>query len=80
MNNQLLLINVKKTKHCFDRWKVRVGDQSHATTTSRTLLLDIVRVSLHPNYNGRTSYFDVAIVETQSIIFSKLISPICLPR
>ncbi len=34
---------------------------------------------MHPNYDGKASYYDVAILETAPVTFSKSISPICLP-
>jgi hypothetical protein len=57
-----------------------MGDQIHSLNTSNTLILDIQKVTLHPNYNGKTAYFDIAVVETAIVTFSKFISPVCLPR
>ena len=35
---------------------------------------------MHPKYNKVASYYDVAILETSPITFSKFISPVCLPN
>jgi hypothetical protein len=68
---------------------VRIGDQIHALIeekktnplqTKNTQFLDIKRVSLHPNYDGKTAYYDIAVVETKVVTFSDYISPVCLPR
>jgi hypothetical protein len=58
---------------------VRLGDQSHARKTENTLILDIQAVFLHPNYDLKTAYFDIAIVETDAVTFTNNISPVCLP-
>jgi hypothetical protein len=68
---------------------VRIGDQVHVQRkgnqinplkTENTQILDIIEVSLHPNYNGITAYFDIAVVETKIVTFSYFIHPVCLPR
>jgi hypothetical protein len=64
----------------FFRWKMRIGDSNHLSKTVNTLFLEIKGVFIHPNYNGNSSYFDIAIVETANVMFSYFISPICLPR
>jgi hypothetical protein len=58
---------------------VRLGDQNHARKTENTLILDIKAVSLHPNYDLKTAYFDIAVVETEAVTFTHNISPVCLP-
>jgi hypothetical protein len=58
---------------------VRLGDQNHATKTENTLILGIQAVSLHPKYDLKTAYFDIAVVETEAVTFTKYISPVCLP-
>jgi hypothetical protein len=58
---------------------VRLGDQSHARKTENTLILDIKAVSLHPDYDLKTAYFDIAVVETENVTFTNYISPVCLP-
>jgi hypothetical protein len=67
---------------------VRIGDQIHtegkgnqikSLTTVNTLFLDIERVFLHPNYDRITAYFDIAVVVTGNVTFSKFINPVCLP-
>jgi hypothetical protein len=56
-----------------------LGDQSHARKTENTLILDIKTVSLHPNYDLKTAYFDIAVVETEAVAFTNYVSPVCLP-
>jgi hypothetical protein len=87
---QISLRNPKIKSHAifFHSWKVRIGDQIHAEkignqtqplTTANTLILDIQRAFLHPRYDGKTAYFDIAVVETGTVGFTKFISPVCLP-
>jgi hypothetical protein len=80
--------NLCEKNKIFNRWKVRIGDQIHAVrkgnkirpiTTANTRFLDIQRVSIHPNYDGVAAYFDIALIETATVDFTKFISPICLP-
>lgn len=40
--------------------------------------LNILDVALHAKYD-KTAYFDVAIITTDKISFSKKVRPICLP-
>ncbi len=35
---------------------------------------------MHPNYDGVASYYDVAILKTAHVNFSRAISPVCLPN
>jgi hypothetical protein len=35
---------------------------------------------MHPNYDGVASYYDVAILETAHVNFTRAISPVCLPE
>ncbi len=41
--------------------------------------MDILNQTTHPDYDGVTSYFDVALLETSPVTLSKSIIPICLP-
>jgi hypothetical protein len=68
---------------------VRIGDQIHALRTGNkinqlktenTQIYDIERVALHPDYDGKTAYFDIAVVDTNIVTFSNYIHPVCLPR
>ena len=59
---------------------MRIGDSNHLSKTVNTQFLEIKGVFIHPNYNGNSAYFDIAIVETANVTFSYFISPICLPR
>ncbi len=42
--------------------------------------LEIKKQIIHPKYDQISSYYDVAILETSPVTFSKFISPICLPE
>jgi hypothetical protein len=59
---------------------VRLGDQNLASKTEHTLILGIQAVSLHPKYDLKTAYFDIAVVETEAVTFTNYIRPVCLPR
>ncbi len=68
---------------------MRIGDQIHTQRegnktlpiqTKNTQFFNIEKVSLHPNYDGKTAYFDIAVVETKVVTFSDYINPVCLPR
>ncbi len=63
------------------RYKLRIGDINHASDMDdiNAIDLDILRANVHPDYNGEASYYDVAILETAPVTYSKSISPICLP-
>ena len=64
------------------RLKIRIGDTNHASPYDdrNAIDLDIYNISIHPMYNSVASYYDVAILETSPVTFSKFISPICLPQ
>lgn len=64
------------------RFKVRIGDVNHASNKDdRTAIdLNILGYRVHPDFDGLTSYYDVALVQTDILMFSKSISPICLPN
>ncbi len=38
--------------------------------------LDMKRILVHPDYDGKSAYFDVAIAETDNLTFSDFIQPI----
>jgi hypothetical protein len=44
------------------------------------MILDILDAFIHPKYVGAKAYFDVAILETKNISFSRGIKPVCSPR
>ena len=62
--------------------ETRIGDQNHSSTSddANLLVLDILNVDKHPQYNGVAAYYDVAVIETETVTFSYAIQPICLPR
>ena len=41
--------------------------------------VEIKKVTKHPNYSGKSSYFDVAVIETDPVEISDIIRTICLP-
>ena len=43
------------------------------------ITVKMIKIIRHPKYTGRTSYFDVGIVETDHVTFTEGIRPICLP-
>lgn len=44
-----------------------------------TVLRDVKRVTVHPNYEQNTGNYDVAVITlSKSVNFSKLIAPLCL--
>ena len=59
-----------------------MGDTNHNSTDddSNLLILNISRIIIHPDYDGVTSYYDVAVLETLPVIFSRGINSVCLPR
>jgi hypothetical protein len=44
------------------------------------IVLDVINLSIHPRYDAVASYYDVAILVTAPVPFSKAISPVCLPE
>jgi len=42
--------------------------------------IQILHTLVHPDYDGKSAYFDVAILETKPLTFSKAILPVCLPE
>ncbi len=64
------------------RWKIRIGDfdLKSARDNGNAKDLDIINKFIHPEYDGKASYFDVAILETEKITFSRAVRPVCLPN
>jgi hypothetical protein len=57
-----------------------VGDFNLETRNStRGKALEIQNYVAHPMYDGKTAYFDVGIILTEKVEFTKTIRPICLP-
>ena len=42
--------------------------------------LEVLQTVVHPDYDGKSAYYDVAILETKPVIFSRAILPVCLPN
>ena len=63
------------------RWKIRIGDFNLGSDSDDRNAKDlgIIKKFVHPNFDGIASYFDVAILETEEMTFSKAIRPVCLP-
>ncbi len=59
------------------RSKIRIGVYDLSRDDGN--VLEIVNSFVHPNYDGKTSYFDIAVLETENINFSKRVIPVCLP-
>ncbi len=66
---------------CIYRYKIRIGDFSHTSVKDDrgAIDLDILNSVAHPDFNREISYYDVAVLLTENITFSRFISPICLP-
>jgi hypothetical protein len=49
-----------------------LGDFDHSSTDDddELLLLDITTLHVHPKFNQKAAYFDIAILETKPIQFS----------
>ncbi len=64
-----------KLGHFFSSWKIRIGDSNHATRTDNlnSLELNILHFFVHPLYDKVASYYDVGILQTNPIPFSKAI-------
>ena len=63
-------------KLCFDfsfSARIRIGDQDLNSTHDDILVLPILNTFKHPSYDGITAYFDVMLVETESVPFSTVI-------
>jgi hypothetical protein len=43
-------------------------------------VVDILEKLVHPKYDGVSAYYDVAILTTKEMTFTRAISPICLPE
>jgi secreted trypsin-like serine protease len=70
--------------HCVKNttnWKIHVGDidLSLPHSQQRGIDIDLVEINVHPLYNYKTAYFDIAVITTESIKFTVNIQPICLP-
>jgi len=59
------------------RWKIRIGDDNHGSIADdkNAKDLNILASFIHPTYNGVAAYFDVAVLETEPLNFSKSIRP-----
>ncbi len=43
-------------------------------------VLSILDATIHPKYNGASSYYDIAVLKTKKITFSRRKIPVCLPE
>ena len=52
-----------KTLNNLDRrWKVKIGTQNLNSTAKKGIILDILEISIHPEYDNESSYYDVAVL------------------
>ena len=56
-----------------------MGEFSLSKDLSRGFSAQIEKHLIHPNYDGKTAYFDVGVIQTEHIEFSPNVQPICLP-
>ncbi len=42
-------------------------------------VLSIIEATVHPKFNGVSAYYDVAVLKTKKITFSRAKIPVCLP-
>ena len=63
------------------RYKLRIGESDHASEEDNRYAIDleIIKSHPHPDFDNETAYFDVAVLETEKVNFSRSIRPICLP-
>ena len=67
-----------KSTFFFFRYRVRLG-QNDLNSLEDSVSSKIKRVHTHPNYKNYEAYFDVAIVEIETVVLSGNIRTICLP-
>jgi secreted trypsin-like serine protease len=62
--------------------KIHVGDFNLSLLKPQQLGIDVntKEVNIHPLYNYKNAYFDIAIITTDHINFTVNIQPICLPE
>ena len=60
---------------------IRIGEFHHQSSADDRFVINVTisQISIHPKYNGITAHYDVAVLRTEKIKFSKMVSPICLP-
>ncbi|XP_042890721.1 uncharacterized protein LOC122265450 [Penaeus japonicus] len=60
---------------------IRLGEQDFTKSTeAKTFDYPVKRVTLHPEYNVLTNYFDIAVIElNDEVRFSPAVRPYCLP-
>lgn len=71
--------------HCmadYTTLKIHVGDFNFTLQKSQLYGedLEIEDVQTHPNFAGKYSYNDVAVIRTNPVKFSYFVRPICLPK
>ena len=57
--------------HCFS-FKILVGDPNLSVEFVYNDILEVLRATKHPSYDGVKSYFDVAVLETRPINFTEV--------
>ena len=58
----------------FFSFKIRIGDQNLKLNISESSgkILDVKELYMHPLFDGSTSYYDVAILKTEPVEFSRV--------
>ena len=61
--------------------KIRIGNSNLELKDDgqNIIVLDIVKAFVHPKFNKPAAYFDIAVLVTRPIKFSRTITPVCLP-
>ena len=83
LNYNFINFNLSFFKLFFFRVKIRIGDFNHASTADDrfAIIVEIQNTDIqkHPQFDGITAHFDVAVLTTEKIEFSSSIFPVCLP-
>ena len=60
--------------------KIRIGDPNHKSRSDdgTFLVFNILVERFHPDYLIENAYFDVSVLETSPVTFSRYIYPICI--
>ena len=64
----------KELLKIFFSWKIRIGNQNHKFIDDDVRILDVLEFKKHPSYDGTASYFDVAVLTTEPVNFTKVSS------
>ncbi len=64
-----------------DELKIRIGDSNHTSDkkNGNFEVISMIDATVHPKYNGVSSYYDVALLKTKRITLFRADTPVCLP-